>query len=99
MSELLADLSVVRKGMLRMPLLMDLDKVISANAVSRCMIIATVINKIARSSDGMKSLVETNGIIKRLKEEAIGRNSGVIKNAPSLITGEQSCAQKELKVV
>jgi hypothetical protein len=71
------DLDVVRQCMLSSDIAFDLDSLVMAPPMNRCMIVAKALHVAAQSSPKLHALISESAILESLKKEAISRKSGL----------------------
>lgn len=94
MSSPTIDLDVIRRCMIRGSITADLDMLVTANPVGRCMIIAKALHKASASCAFVEEFVNESGIMAALKQEALYRQTGTSHPAP-LTVSDKISHQKE----
>lgn len=84
------DLDVIRRCMLRGSITAELDMLVTATPVGRCMIIAKALHKASGSCAFVEDFVNESGIMAALKQEALFRQTGALHSAPLTVSDKVS---------
>lgn len=89
------DFDVVRKCMLRGAISLDLDQIVTASPVGRCIVLAKALVAAGKASPEMQALMDRQGVMAALKAETLSRQSGQKVCPPALTQSDKTNASKE----
>lgn len=91
------DLDAIRRCMLRGSISLEIDSIVTATPVNRCMLMAKALHAAGSSSSEMQHIIDHSSIMHGLRQEAMARktNDGSGKALPALYAPAQVNASKE----
>lgn len=78
------DLDIVRRCTLRAPIALDLDRLATAPATQRCLIVAKAVHETIVNEPQLRGDLEASGLMEWLRSESVRRTKGEVGDLPPL---------------